>query len=134
LIVIDAFNSSAIPLHLVTREAFALYRQKLTPDGIIAVNAASFLWDIQRIICHGGKNIERVCTGRNQPNETPDWIVLRRPDRLPASSTQWHALNYQPLPHDWTDDFTSPAGAIRWPRLTFVRKLAVHLPFMRGPR
>ena len=35
LIVIDAFSSDAIPLHLLTREALALYRRKLAPDGIV---------------------------------------------------------------------------------------------------
>src|SRR5205814_2157109 len=35
MIVLDAFSSDAIPVHLLTREAFELYLSKLTPDGII---------------------------------------------------------------------------------------------------
>jgi spermidine synthase len=45
LIVMDAFGSSAIPFHLVTREAFAAVASRLTPDGILAVNVESQGWD-----------------------------------------------------------------------------------------
>ena len=35
LIVIDAFSSDSIPMHLLTREAMALYLRKLKPHGVI---------------------------------------------------------------------------------------------------
>jgi len=38
IIVLDAFGSSSIPFHLVTEEAFALVRDRLTPDGILCIN------------------------------------------------------------------------------------------------
>jgi hypothetical protein len=41
LIVLDAFNSDAIPVHLMTVEAFQLYRSKLTQDGIILINLSN---------------------------------------------------------------------------------------------
>ncbi|MDH3455644.1 MAG: fused MFS/spermidine synthase, partial [Gemmatimonadota bacterium] len=44
LIVMDAFGSSSIPFHLVTREAFALIHSRLVPDGIVAMNVEAVGW------------------------------------------------------------------------------------------
>jgi spermidine synthase len=44
LIVLDAFGSSSIPFHLVTREAFALVKEHLKPDGILALNIEADGW------------------------------------------------------------------------------------------
>jgi spermidine synthase len=44
LVVLDAFGSGSIPFHLVTREAFALMRSRMTPGGILALNIESEGW------------------------------------------------------------------------------------------
>ena len=44
-IVLDAFGSSSIPFHLVTRESFALAASRLAPDGVLALNVESVGWD-----------------------------------------------------------------------------------------
>src|SRR5262249_41641935 len=41
LIVLDAFSSDAMPVHLVTREAIQLYRAKLSPGGVLAFNLSN---------------------------------------------------------------------------------------------
>src|SRR5690606_18454711 len=41
LLVLDAFSSDAIPMHLITREAVALYRERLTDDGLIAIHISN---------------------------------------------------------------------------------------------
>ena len=38
LVILDAFGSSSIPFHLVTREVFALVRSRLAPGGLLAMN------------------------------------------------------------------------------------------------
>lgn len=45
LIVMDAFGSSSIPFHLVTREAFGLMRLRMTEGGILAMNVEAVGWD-----------------------------------------------------------------------------------------
>jgi len=45
LVIMDAFGSSSIPFHLVTREAFALIRSRLVPNGILALNVEAAGWD-----------------------------------------------------------------------------------------
>jgi predicted membrane-bound spermidine synthase len=44
IIVLDAFGSSSIPFHLVTEEAFALVRERLTSDGVLGINVESRGW------------------------------------------------------------------------------------------
>src|SRR5262249_53389117 len=41
LLILDAFSSDAVPTHLLTREAFALYKQKLGPHGMLAFNISN---------------------------------------------------------------------------------------------
>ena len=54
LLVIDAFNTQAIPIHLLTREAIALYRKRLLADGIscftspTATSISNQSWGTQR--------------------------------------------------------------------------------------
>ena len=44
VIIVDAFGSSSIPFHLVTREAFALMAARLEPGGLVAINVESIGW------------------------------------------------------------------------------------------
>jgi spermidine synthase len=45
LIVLDAFGSSSIPFHLVTKESFGLAAARLKPDGILAINVEALAWN-----------------------------------------------------------------------------------------
>jgi spermidine synthase len=45
LIILDAFGSSSIPFHLVTREAFDLVSRRLSHNGVLAINVQSIGWD-----------------------------------------------------------------------------------------
>jgi len=50
LLVLDTFNSDSIPVHLVTREAFVVYLQHLTPDGVIALHISNNYLDLRPVI------------------------------------------------------------------------------------
>ncbi len=41
MLVLDAFNGDAVPVHLLTTEAFAIYRRHLNPDGVVLVNVSN---------------------------------------------------------------------------------------------
>jgi len=45
IIVIDAFGSGAIPFHMVSKEAFQLCRERLEPEGVLAINVWAMGWD-----------------------------------------------------------------------------------------
>ena len=50
LLVIDAFSSDAIPLHLLTREAFGVYFKRLRPDGVLAVHLSNLFLDLEPLV------------------------------------------------------------------------------------
>src|SRR5262249_44897593 len=50
LLLVDAFSSDAIPLHLITREALSLYRRHLTADGIIAWHISNRYLDLRPVL------------------------------------------------------------------------------------
>ena len=50
LMVLDAYSSDAVPLHLLTREALALYRTKLTPDGILMFHVSNRYLDLDHVL------------------------------------------------------------------------------------
>ena len=49
VLVLDTFSSDSIPVHLVTKEAFALYLEHLAPDGIIAAHITNLHLDLQPV-------------------------------------------------------------------------------------
>src|SRR5690606_1581853 len=50
VLVVDAFTSDAIPVHLLTREAFDLYWQALEPDGVLAINISNRHVDLSPVV------------------------------------------------------------------------------------
>jgi len=50
LLIVDAFASDAIPVHLLTREALALYRQRITDNGMILLHLSNDHLDLDRIV------------------------------------------------------------------------------------
>jgi hypothetical protein len=50
LLVLDAFAGDALPVHLLTREAFDLYLRHLDPEGILAINISNRYLDLSPVI------------------------------------------------------------------------------------
>ena len=71
---IDAFSGDSIPMHLVTREAMALYVKHLKPDGVIVFQATNRFIDLLPVVKRlaaefvlGELNVSRSRTGREVP-------------------------------------------------------------------
>jgi len=50
MLVVDAFSGDAIPVHLLTREAFALYWRHLKPNGVLAVHVSNRYLDLAPVV------------------------------------------------------------------------------------
>ena len=50
ILVLDAFTSEAVPVHLLTKEAFEIYLRHLKPDGVIAVHLSSRYFNLEPVI------------------------------------------------------------------------------------
>jgi hypothetical protein len=124
LIVLDAFASDAIPVHLLTREAFAVYLSHLTARGIIVLHTSNRHMALWRPAVAVGSAEGLVAYGKGQlpPETTEDeWrfasevVVFARDVRdlgdLPAQPG-WNRLDPDSRVAPWTDDYADILGAI----------------------
>jgi hypothetical protein len=126
LLVIDAFSSDSVPVHLLTVEAFQLYVAKLTPGGTLALHITNRFLDLEPVVASAGHAVglegvlvsdEGLTSAEALTGRTPSrWVFLRR-GGLPAlgeprarpAETRGRAA--------WTDDHAAVLSAIRWPTL-----------------
>ena len=124
LLVLDAFNSDSIPVHLLTREAFAVYRRHTRPDGVIAVHVSNMVLDFKPVISQLAREFGYSTDVLEQPlsNETEGllpstWILLSQHSPTSqmtlASSSAAQATLPQVGPL-WTDDFNGLFPLMRW--------------------
>jgi hypothetical protein len=116
VLVLDTFSSDSIPVHLVTKEAFALYLAHLAPDGIIAAHITNLHLDLQPVFWglakHYGLSMARVnYEGDSQGGYASHWILLaRNPALLAIPAIREHSVDLRgystsiPL---WTDDYSN---------------------------
>lgn len=80
VLVLDAFSSDSVPVHLLTREAFELYRAVLAPDGVILVHISNRYLDLEPVVAAGADAIGlRARTGRDGGGEHRTgsvWVAL----------------------------------------------------------
>ncbi|MEJ7640038.1 MAG: fused MFS/spermidine synthase [Singulisphaera sp.] len=120
LIVLDAFSSDAIPMHLLTREALRLYRDKLADGGLIAFHISNRYLDLAPVLGALARDaglIDRVRRDRDIAPEqakvgktASDWIVMaaREEDLGPlGKDPRWKASMVRPDEEVWTDDFSN---------------------------
>lgn len=115
LVVIDAFNSTSLPAHLITKEAFELYFRKATERGVVALNNISLIFDLAGIARRISSDKGWFCvTGAEE-----EWIfVSRDPEALRGLTAM---ADFKVVPASdrvraWTDEFSNPSGVILWPR------------------
>ncbi|HTL01544.1 MAG TPA: fused MFS/spermidine synthase [Vicinamibacterales bacterium] len=121
LIVVDAFTSDAIPTHLITREAVAIYESRLKPHGVLAFHVSSRFFDLPPVLAKIAGDQQLVCFARDDREVPPEraaeamrpstWVVLARDDddlfQLVRSAPRWVRLTSNPDEPLWTDDYTS---------------------------
>ena len=124
LIMADAFSSDAVPVHLITREALALYRSKLREHGIVAFNVSNSYVDLEPVLGNLARDAGMACVAQEDresgedgipETDASDWVVTARhtPDlRAVASDARWHDCRRSPGSAPWTDDYSNLLGAL----------------------
>ena len=126
LLVLDAFNGDAPPLHLLTKEAFEIYLRHLAPDGVIAVDISSKFLDFLPVMVglnnHFGMQMVWIPWGEDPSHPEyfgSQWVLLsrnlaflRQPEILHASMSPPGGKPIQPIL--WSDDKTSLLPILRW--------------------
>jgi len=117
LIVLDAFSSDAIPAHLLTREAIAIYLQRLTPDGVLAFHISNRYLDLEPVLAgaaadHGLAAAIYYSDGDEESLKYSSiWVVMSREQRRIDELDGWQSLT----PHQlhWTDQFSDIVSILR---------------------
>lgn len=130
LLAVDAFSSDAIPLHLVTREAFRVYGRALAPDGILLMHVSNRYLQLRPVVAAiaRAEGWHAMIREDRPPERQPRgqyvtrsaWIaVARTPERLAtlraASPQAWEALPTDPRVTAWSDDFASILPVLKRP-------------------
>ena len=126
LIVLDAFSSDAVPIHLLTKEAIDLYLSKLTVGGRLAMHISNNYLDLRPVIAALAQNANLVClTNDDLPaqmvnagefQDPATWVVLARREEDLASlrqHPQWHRLAANTAHKLWTDDYSNILSVFR---------------------
>ncbi len=127
LIVLDAFSGDTVPMHLLTREALALYLRKLAPGGILAFHISNLHLRLEPPLAALAHDAQLVSIIDNDTRLTPAqeaegklasrWMVMAR-SRADlgelASNPQWQPAAPDPNVPVWTDDYSSLARVIIW--------------------
>jgi spermidine synthase len=124
VLVVDAFSSDAIPMHLLTREALALYRSRLAPDGVVAWHISNRYLDLRPVLEGLAKDAGLNALIRDD-SQIPEksggrlpstWVVMTADDRTCASiglDERWTPLRSGRRPQLWTDDFSNVLSVVR---------------------
>ena len=124
LIVGDVFSSDAVPAHLLTREALALYRSKLTEDGVLAMHISNRYLDLEPVVAALASDAGLSCLTREEKRRAPvrvpgkipsHWAVMaERPTALArlAADPRWRPCRRSPGERVWTDNFSNIVGAL----------------------
>jgi hypothetical protein len=123
LLVIDAYSSDAVPVHLTTNEAMALYRDRLTPDGIMLFHISNRFYAIDRPLGRSAEalgleaRIQRFVPATTSTDMSVSASVVvaigakgGAIDRL-AQDPRWQPLHSDGGPV-WTDDRADPLSIL----------------------
>lgn len=120
LVVIDAFSSDAIPIHLLTRDAVRVYLRTLKPDGVIAFHLSSRHFTLTPVLARIAEDLGLEIRGRlddvvvgddaREAKRPSDWVVLTRSEAALGSlgrNTNWQRLRAGRGAPLWTDDYSN---------------------------
>ena len=124
LLALDAFSSDAIPVHLLTREAFAVYARVLAPKGVLLVHISNRFLDLKPAIsaeaAAGGwqaRSFDYVPSSLEPGASLSSWVALSRDPAalrlLMARQPGWQRLPAADAATAWTDDKATILSAMK---------------------
>jgi SAM-dependent methyltransferase len=126
IIVLDAFSGDAIPLHLLTREAMALYLQHLKPDGVLVFHVSNDYLDLAPVVRQlaeeiGYQSVDvRSHASREEMLLASEWVLVTK--NLSVLKNEAVRVHSQPIAariglRPWTDSFNNLTQIVKWPQL-----------------
>jgi hypothetical protein len=127
LLVVDAFSGDAIPVHLLTKEAFELYLRHVKPSGVVCINVTNHHLDLRPVVMRIAAALDlKSAIISNDPNQgaarkngafaESQWILVTRDVEVLRQSI---VVGRQDAPQAfeavrlWTDDYSSLFSVLR---------------------
>ncbi|GMV25086.1 MAG: hypothetical protein AMXMBFR58_11170 [Phycisphaerae bacterium] len=126
VIILDAFSSDAIPVHLLTKDAFELYFRKLVPDGLVLVHVSSRHFELAPVVTRIASEIGCVALLNMEAQPAPQlaaegkqqskWMVVGRPggpiETFVHPESLWMPVEPGSRAPLWTDDWSNVLGVL----------------------
>jgi hypothetical protein len=115
VLAVDAFSSDSIPVHLITREALAIYLKHLKPGGVIAFHVTNRFLNLAPVVKQIADSQGLYCAlitddaGQTSFAKT-DWVLVARERAVleqPAIAAKTSAIDEIPGLRPWTDDYNN---------------------------
>ncbi len=119
LIIIDAFSSDVIPLHLISLEAIRLYAAKLAPRGLLVLHISNRYFNLEPVLGALANEVGLTAVAQLDKKVSEaqaangkmasHWVVMARQQadlKQLASDPRWHPLKSAAKTRVWTDDFS----------------------------
>src|SRR5262245_7754590 len=126
VMILDAYSSDAVPVHLLTREALDLYLAKLAPTGVLAFHVSNTNLDLEPILAGLARRAHLTCLVQDEGSLSSadtaagkyesTWVVMARdPAHLGelTSDPRWKKARQIPDQRIWTDDYSSVWSTLR---------------------
>jgi len=134
ILVLDAFSSDAVPVHLLTLEAFRLYRRHLQPDGVLAIHISNQSLDLTPVVYNAAEALEMHALhvaapggGEGSALRRSNWMILSSDaapieglvtyfaeleTRYPARLYRGDPAKYREI-RPWTDRYSNLLGILK---------------------
>ena len=127
VLILDAYSSDAIPIHLMTREAVGIYLRKLKPNGILSFHISNRHLDLEPVVAALMDDARLKClVQRDLKISRRDadlgklgsiWVMAARTGedlKILDKDARWKPLRRKPDSRVWTDDYSSILAAMKW--------------------
>jgi hypothetical protein len=126
IIILDAFSSDSIPIHLITLDAVKEYLQKLKPDGMLVFNVTNRYVEVRPVLTKIAELLGLSAYSRDQYPRSDEqakllehstWMVLgRQPEHLRSvpKTVGWNRHTVKGNEPLWTDDAANMLDVLRW--------------------
>jgi MFS family permease len=123
VLAIDAFTSDAIPVHLLTREAFVIYFRHIKPGGILAVHVSNRFLDLVPVVARNARDLGKTAMTLDSDDESEDyyssstWVLVSADQSIFRDALFKPATiaKVQPGLRPWTDDYSNIFRILKGP-------------------
>lgn len=122
VLAVDAFSGDSVPIHLITREAMAVYLRHMRPDGVIAFHVTNRFLAMAPVVekIAEAEGLHAVLVHDEAEHSAAlrrtDWVlVARHPQRLASEAVRRASVAVTPIAglRPWTDDFNNLFGVLK---------------------